>query len=281
MATSNVAVAANPLSIPPGQDTPPRPFADFAAGLLTGRSANGLTFFEDPSVYPVPIFELPAAIPDLPWKTNPQVGHLRGVIRDESGGIVDTGTVTIGRVADGTTPAAGRTSVATASDGNGFYGGVDLAPGDFRVTVLPVGQAAYTSACTVGVAAGRVATFDIAIDRAAPAGGLAANPAVIWPPNHKMITVTLSGNLSDLGTGLAGVTFRVLDEYGAVEPAVEPITGDGQTALEFTRVFELEASRRGNDRDGRTYTIEATVTDRACNVTTLRTTVAVPHDRRP
>jgi hypothetical protein len=66
-----------------------------------------------------------------------------------------------------------------------------------------------------------------------------------------------------------------------VEPPVEPITGDGQTALEFTRVFELEASRRGNDPDGRTYTIEATVTDRACTVTTVRTTVVVPHEQRP
>jgi hypothetical protein len=127
-----VSVNANPLSIPPGANTPTRPFADFAAGLVTGRSANGLTLFEDPSANPIPIFELPAAIPDLPWKTTPQVGHLRGFIRDEAGGIVDTGTVSLERVVDGSTPMAGRTSVTTASDGNGFYGGVDLAAGRFR-----------------------------------------------------------------------------------------------------------------------------------------------------
>jgi uncharacterized lipoprotein YddW (UPF0748 family) len=280
MATSNVSVNANPLSIPAGQNTPTRPFADFAAGLVTGRSANVLTLFEDPSANPIPIFELPAAIPDLPWKTNPQVGHLRGFIRDETGGIVDAGTVALDRVVDETTLMAGRTSVATASDGNGFYGGVDLAPGRFRVTVTPVGQAAYTSACTAAISAGHVTTFDIAIDRTAPTGTLTSDPAVIWPPNHEMVTVTLYGDLSDVGTGLEGVAFRVLDEYGTVEPSIEPLTGGGQTALGFSRTFQIEASRRGDDRDGRTYTIEANVTDRACNQTTLRTTVVVPHDRR-
>jgi uncharacterized lipoprotein YddW (UPF0748 family) len=280
MATSNVAVNANPLSIPPGANTPARPFADFAAGLVTGRSANGVTLFEDPSINRIPIFELPASIPDLPWKINPQVGHLRGFIHDEAGAIVDTGTVSLDRVDDGTTPVAGRKSVATASDGNGFYGGVDLAPGRFRVTVVPVGQAAYTSACTTEITTGRVTTFDVAIDRVAPTGTLASDPAVLWPPNHEMVTVTLSGDLSDVGTGLDGVAFRVIDEYGTVEPTIEAVTGDGLTALAFSRTFQLEASRRGEDRHGRSYTIEATVTDRACNQTRLRTTVVVPHDRR-
>jgi len=194
---------------------------------------------------------------------------------------VDTGTVSLDRVDDdGTTPVAGRTSVATASDGNGFYGGVDVAPGTFHVTVMPVGQAPYTSACTTEITTGRVTTFDIAIDRAAPSGTLAADPAVLWPPNHEMVTVTLSGDLADVGTGLESVAFRVLDEYGTVEPSIEPLTGGGLTALAFSRTFELEASRGGDDRDGRTYTIEATVADRACQKTTLRKTVVVPHDRR-
>jgi uncharacterized lipoprotein YddW (UPF0748 family) len=280
MATSNVAVSANPLSVPPGANTPSRPFADFAAGLVTGRSANGLTLFEEPSIHPVPIFELPAPIPDLSWKTNPQVGQLRGFIRDEAGAIVDTGAVLLDRVDDGTTPVAGRTSVATASDGNGFYGGVDVAPGKFQVTVMPVGQTPYTSACTTEITAGRVTTFDITIDRALPSGTIVADPAVLWPPNHKMVTVTLSGEILDVGTGLESVAFRVRDEYGAAAPSIEPLTGGGLTALAFSRTFELEASRRGDDRDGRTYIIEATVADRACQKTTLRTTVVVPHDRR-
>jgi uncharacterized lipoprotein YddW (UPF0748 family) len=283
MATSNVAVTANPLSVPPGQNTPVRPFGDFASGLVTGRSANGATFFEDPAANPVPVFDQPAAIPDLPWKTSPQAGHLRGIVRDESGEVVDSGTVIVERVADGTVPAGGRASSAGATDGGGFYGAVDLAPGMFNVTVTPVGQAAYPAACTTVISAGNVARFDITIDRSAPAGTLGADPSVIWPIalNQRMIAVTLSGTLTDAGTGLDGARFRVLDEYGSVEPSIDPVAGGGETSLEFSRTFQLETSRRGGDRDGRTYTIEAILTDRACNTTTLRTTVIVPHDRRP
>ena len=280
MATSNVAVAANPLSLPAGQNTPLRPFAEFAAGLVTGRSSDGVTLFEDPVANPLPIFELPAAIPDLPWKTNPQAGHLRGFVRDANGTLVDTGAVTIQRLPDGSTPSTGRTSIATASDGNGFYGAVDLAPGVYTVTLAPVVQPSYTSSCTVAVTAGQVASFDVTIDRDAPAGTLSADPAEIWPPNDSMVTVTLTGELTDIGTGIAGSTFRVLDEYGTVQPNIDAVTGTGSTATAFSRTFQIEASRRGEDRDGRTYTIEGTVTDRACNATTLRTTVRVLHDQR-
>jgi uncharacterized lipoprotein YddW (UPF0748 family) len=280
MATSNVAVALNPLSIPPGQNTPSRSFAEFASGLVTGRSLDGFTFYEDPSLNPAGIFAQPASIPALPWKTNPGVGHLRGTIRDESGTLVDSGAVTLERNGDGSAPSIGRTAVATASDGNGYYGGVDLASGEFRLTVVPVGQPPYTTACTASVSIGQVTTFDVTIDRAAPAGTLAADPAEIWPPTGAMNSVTLSGDLSDVGTGIDSVTFRAVDEYGLVQPAIAPVTASGETALAFSRTFELHASRNGADLDGRTYTLEALVKDRACNVTTLRTTVRVLHDRR-
>jgi uncharacterized lipoprotein YddW (UPF0748 family) len=279
MATSNAEVAANPFSIPAGQNTPVRPFADFAAGLTTGRSADGLTFFEDPAVNPVAIFADAAAVPELPWKTAPQTGHLKGVIRDESGALVDTGAVIIQRVSGPASPG-GRTLVSTSSDGSGFYGGVDLAPGTFRVAVTPIGGVPYKSVCTATVMAGQVTSFDITIDRSAPAGTLGADPSHLWPPNHHLVTITLTGDLTDVGTGLASVVFRVIDEYGLVQPAIDPVVADGQNVLGFTRAFQLEASRLEDDLDGRTYTIEATVADRACNVTTLQTRVVVPQDKR-
>ncbi len=282
MATSNVAVTANPLSTPHRARTRRRGrLPNSRRAWSPAATSDGATLLEDPAANPVPVFDQPAAIPDLSWKTNPQVGHLRGVVRDESGAVVDTGDVTVSRVVTGPPPGAGRSSAAGATDGNGYYGAIDLAPGVFNVTVTPVGQAAFPSQCSVQISAGAVTTFDITIDRTAPSGKLTANPSVIWPPNGKMVTVTLSGALTDAGTGLGGATFRVLDEYGAVQPSIDPVDGDGQSLVEFSRTVELEASRRGNDRDGRTYTIEAIVTDGACNATTLRTTVVVPHDRRP
>ena len=244
MATSNVAVAANPLSIPPGQNTPARPFADFASGLVTGRSTDG-TPLEDPAANPVPVFDQPATIPDLPWKTDPQTGHLRGVIRDESGEVVDTGDITVSRVVTEPPPAVGRTSVAGATDGNGYYGAVDLAPGLFNVTVTPSASPPMPPRARSASAPGSSRRSTSPSIGSAPGGKLTADPAVIWPPNQKMITVTLSGAMTDAGTGLRGATFRVLDEYGAVQPSIDPVDGDGQSLVEFSRTVELEASRRG------------------------------------
>jgi hypothetical protein len=50
---------------------------------------------------------------------------------------------------------------------------------------------------------------------------------------------------------------------------------DGRYA--FTVV--LKASGKGNDRDGRRYTLTVSATDRAGNLGTASATVTVPHDQ--
>ncbi|MGH9841385.1 MAG: family 10 glycosylhydrolase [Blastocatellia bacterium] len=163
LANTNEAVTGNPLSIPAGQNTPKRSFVEFASALTTGKSADGATRYEETS--DPPVFAASAALPAAPWKTNPVVGHLMGVIKNRIGDPIDTGEVLIARIADGTTPAKGRTSVTTATDGNGFYGGVDLAPGRYRVTISPVGETPYTPDCAVTVFEGQVSAFDLLLDR--------------------------------------------------------------------------------------------------------------------
>lgn len=237
--------------------------------------------FEDPFTYPEGVFAFTAPTPVLSWKASPQVGHLKGVVRDADASVIDSGEVMLTRV-DGTSPpAAGRTSTTTATDGNGFYGGVDLASGRFQVTVMPTGQPAYTHACTADVRVGEVTTFDFTIDRHAPATTVAADRTSIWPPNGDFVAVTLTGEATDQGTGLASITFRVIDEYGEVEPEIESVPLDGRESFGWTRTVALEARRLGRDRDGRRYTIEVTVTDRACNARTFTVDVLVPHDQRP
>jgi uncharacterized lipoprotein YddW (UPF0748 family) len=277
MATSNVAVAANPFSLPPGQNTAVRSFNEFASALTTGRSIDGLVPYEDPAVNPVPLYGQPAFVPVLTWKTNPVTGHLRGTIRDEAGAVVDTGAVMVTRT-EAVSADTGHTERATATDGNGYFGAVDLAPGTYRVTVSPVGQAPFTG-CPAIVEAGGVATLDMVIDRAAPSTTVTADPAAIWPPNGQSVTVTLRGTATDTGTGIAGVTFRIVDEYGEVEPAVSAVASAGGMSVEWERSVQLVASRRGEDRDGRTYRIEATVSDGACNSNVFVTTVTVAHDQ--
>jgi hypothetical protein len=85
---------------------------------------------------------------------------------------VDTGSVQIVRVADGSTAGPGRTSVTGATDGGGFYGGIDLATGTYRVQVTPPGQATMTTNATFAVTAGTVANFDITYGFASEVAGI-------------------------------------------------------------------------------------------------------------
>jgi uncharacterized lipoprotein YddW (UPF0748 family) len=128
MATSNVAVTANPFSIPPGQNTPARPFAEFAAGLTTGRSVDGTQLYEDPVDNPIPIFNAPASIPVMPWKASPTLGHVMGFARVGPSTPLDTASVFIENASTGAIRA-------TRTDGGGFFGAVDLAPGQYRAYV--------------------------------------------------------------------------------------------------------------------------------------------------
>ena len=114
-------------------------------------------------------------------------------------------------------------------------------------------------------------------DTLPPAIRLSATPSVLWPTDGRAKPVVVSGTVTDSGTGvdLATVRYEVRDEYGTVQPS-------GAIALDsngdFSVTVLLTASRRGTDRDGRTYTIVVHATDRAGNATAESTTVVVPHD---
>ena len=125
MATSDVAVASNPFAIPPGA-TPDRPFAEFASGLTTGKSVNGLVRYEPEGL--TPIFNDPALIPTFSWKIAPTLGHVKGEARRADGSAYDTAAVTIENL---DTQAVRNAK----TDGNGFFGAVDLQPGPYRAQV--------------------------------------------------------------------------------------------------------------------------------------------------
>jgi uncharacterized lipoprotein YddW (UPF0748 family) len=270
MANTNATVASNPHSIPPGQATPRRPFAEFASALVTGRSVDGAVSYEDLATNPTPVFAAPAAVPELAWKVDPQVGHLLGSVTDEAGQPVDAGEVMISRVGDGPAPPVGRTSVTTATDGGGVYGGVDLAVGRYQVTVTPLGQLPYAAPSTVQVTPGQVARLDIAIDRDAPTVSLSAHAS-----GPLLAPITVVGTAEDLGSGIARVAFRVFDERGDLRLVPEAIAGQGVARLDWARTILLEApSVRGLAGD---YTVEVTVTDRAGNTRTVSATVTVTH----
>ena len=359
MATTNIAVTNNPFAIPPGT-TPVRSFAEFASGLTTGKSVDGLRSYEDQALNPDPVFGQPASVPVLPWKAQPTVGHLKGFARRPDSTTLDTASVTITDVGTGAVRQ-------TATDGGGFYGGVDLAPGQYLVRATLGADTLYS--CVAAVAAGSVTTADLGaettapmtsaalspaapdgangwyttdvtltlnssddcsgvaateyslddgaswlpyagaltigqegettvqfrsidragnteaaqsltvrLDKTAPALQLSADPAVIWPPNGRAVSVTIAGQGADAASGLASVTYAVTDEYG--DPLAVPARSLMGASASWSDALSVSASRRGDDRDGRLYRVTATLTDQAGHTTTATAEVVVAHDQR-
>lgn len=114
------------------------------------------------------------------------------------------------------------------------------------------------------------ASVTLNIDKTPPKLSITATPDTIWPPDNKMVDVTIKGEATDNLSGIDTLTFKVTDEYGKVQPSISG----------FGSIIKLEASRDGNDKDGRTYTISATAKDKAGNESTTSAIVIVPHDQR-
>ena len=85
---------------------------------------------------------------------------------------------------------------------------------------------------------------------------LSANPEFLWPPNGDIIPVTVSGVVSDNSdVTTLRISFDVFDDPQYTDtPGVPIAQGDGIIPLpdgSFSFVTALEASRFGNDKDGR------------------------------
>jgi probable HAF family extracellular repeat protein len=123
----------------------------------------------------------------------------------------------------------------------------------------------------VGATRGFLAT-PVEADTTPPVITVSASPATLSPPNGRLVTVTVSGAITDEGSGVEASTYQVIGEYGQIQPKgnVPPVDGS------YTFTVALQASRRGNDRDGRRYTIEVSATDNAGNEGSKSATVIVP-----
>jgi len=99
---------------------------------------------------PDPIFAEPVSAPEMPWKTKPTKGHLKGFVY----GVGKTNAL------DGATlELTGPAQRAMRSDATGFYGAVDLPPGDYRLTAWFQDFAPSTNA--ISITAGKVANSDL------------------------------------------------------------------------------------------------------------------------
>jgi len=125
--------------------------------------------------------------------------------------------------------------------------------------------------------AGNTATAQVTlnIDKTASVLSLSVSPGTLWPPNHRMVTVTPSVKVTD---GNQGTTVRLVS-VTSNEP--DDGLGDGDTANDIVinadGTISLRAERSGTGA-GRVYTITYQATDIAGNATTLSATVTVPHN---
>jgi len=104
-----------------------------------------------------------------------------------------------------------------------------------------------------------------------------ANPSVLWPPNHRMVNVTVSYDVTDnCALPPDSCTLSVTSN--------EPVLGhgSGHTSPDWIVVDDhhvlLRAEREGGG-NGRIYTITITCTDSGGNSSEEQVEVVVPHDR--
>lgn len=178
--------------------------------------------------------------------------------------------------------------VVTASLVSGTSNGVLVFNPDGSFTYTPApnwfGVDSFSYLLNDGTVNGNTATVTISI---APKNDLpvclAAAPSVsqIWPPNHKLVNVTIGG-VVDPVEGSA-ITINV-DSIYQDEPT--NTNGDGNTPIDGygvgTDTAQVRAERTGdkkNPGNGRMYHITFTATDAEGGKCTAVVTVGVPHDQ--
>jgi len=126
---------------------------DPAAGLARTNFFPALTKTNIARLYdpnPQPLFVNPATVPVMPWKSAPSKGHLKGFVYGIAlNNPLDGSSVTV----------TGSNNRAIISDATGFYGAVDLVPGNYNVTASGAGFGTASSNFTV--VAGSVVTIDL------------------------------------------------------------------------------------------------------------------------
>jgi CHRD domain len=145
----------------------------------------------------------------------------------------------------------------------------DLPRGTNIVGITATDSATNTTSCSSTVTV--VDTIPPVITRAS------ANPSTLWPPNHRMVNVTVRASVTDA----CGPTTWRITRVTSNEPVNG--TGDGDTAPDWQitgpHTLKLRAERSGRGH-GRIYSIYLRAKDAAGNLSdpTL-VTVTVPHSQ--
>lgn len=204
-----------------------------------------------------------------------------------------TGTMTPITVTlpDDTTPPVITPSISGTLGAEGWYTGPvtvtwDVVDGESVIASPPCPPAtldADTSgtivSCSATSAGGSASSeVTIRIDTTPPALACTASPNVLWPPNGKMVDVSVTVEGSDAGSGLRPFSLIGLTKSDSDSGK------DGTDSLGWTLGAadvngQLRAARPSSG-PGRVYTLTYQAGDAAGNAATCSATVIVPHDQR-
>ncbi len=159
------------------------------------------------------------------------------------------------------------------------------ASGEKPVVTLPLG----TTTITLTVSDGQFSstdTVDVTVqDTTPPTITTSGKPKVLWPPNGKYQTVSLSDfgiSVTDAGDPTVDASKVVITSVSSDEFEDASGVGDGNTLKDIVikdpQTVSLRAERDGNG-NSRVYTINYKVTDASGNTATGSSQVWVPHDQ--
>ncbi|MBA3854732.1 MAG: hypothetical protein C0503_09960 [Gemmatimonas sp.] len=171
------------------------------------------------------------------------------------------------------TSASGATATfaATATDATGATVTYSAASG----STFALGTTTVTATATDAAGNQSSATFTVTVrDTTAPTfTSVSTNAPTLWPPDHKLVSVTVSASATDVA---GAVSYRIVS-VTSNEPDNGLGDGDAANDIKITGAMtvDLRAERSGKG-NGRIYTITVEAKDAAGNTSTKTVTVGVP-----
>lgn len=102
-------------------------------------------------------------------------------------------------------------------------------------------------------------------------------PNIIFPPNHKMVTISATITVSDNIDPNPKVRLESITCNETINPSSDIA---GATFGTDVRQFSVRAERTGKRKDGRVYTVVYSATDNSGNKATATAMIRIPHDQR-